>query len=435
MKRVRLLPVIGLFALALGPFLTAQTTEYYVDAVSGSDSNSGTSSSSPWKSLSKVNGATFSAGTNINFKRGGVWQGQLNIKSTGTSSSPVTYQAYGTGNAPQIKNPGVSYGKAIDVTGDYNVIKDFLLTDAHEAGIKTEPGADHNTVSNLEVTASGTGVYARSQYNLIIKNYVHDLTMIVDDTSPSNDYGAACYWLEGANNEVAYNRGINCRAHSYDFGYDGGFVEVFNQGDNAYIHHNWAEGTNGFFELGAGGGGSAQNIRVAYNVILNVKGSPGICFNGGSYNINTSNFRFENNTVVVQSGDGALYRIFGCKDDLTAMHAHNNVFYSDTQIANNGNFDHTNNLYYMTRMVNGSGVGYSLGSGERNGDPLFVNMTGKDFHLKSGSPAIDAGALIGLTKDFEDRLVPVGAGADMGAFEFGGTTAIPSAPTNLRITP
>jgi len=432
MKRVRLLPVIGLFALALGPFLTAQTTSYYVDSVSGSDSNSGTSSSSPWQSLNKVNSASFSAGTTINFKRGGVWQGQLNIKSTGTSSSPVTYQAYGTGNAPQIKNPGVSYGKAIDVTGDYNVIKDFLLTDAHEAGVKMEPGADHNTVTNLEVTASGTGVYARSQYNLITKNYVHDTKMIVNDTSPSNDYGAVCFWLEGANNEISYNRGINCMAQSYDFGYDGGFVEIYNQGDNAYIHHNYSENTAGYFELGAGGSGSAQNVRVAYNVINNSNG--GVCFNQGSYFIPVTNFRFENNTYVGSSNDGIAYRVLFCTNDYSAVTMRNNVFYSNIQIANNGNFTHTNNLYYMSSMINGSGVGYTLGSGEKTGDPQFVSMSGKDFHLKSGSPAIDAGALVGYSKDFEDHSVPVGSAADLGAYEFGGATGIPSAPTNLRIT-
>jgi hypothetical protein len=433
MKRVRLLSLIGLFAIGLGPLLTAQTTNYFVDAVSGSDSNSGTSSSSPWKTLSKVNGATFAAGTAINFNRGSVWTGTLQIKSSGTSTSPVTYQAYGSGNAPQIKNPGVSYGKAIDVTGDYNVIKDFLLSDAHEAGIKMEPGADHNTVRDLEVTASGTGVYARSQYNLITKNYVHDLTMIVDDTASSNDYGAVCFWLEGGNNEISYNRGINCKAHSYDFGFDGGFVEIYNQGDNSYIHHNYAENTAGFFELGSGGSGSAQNVKVAYNVINNTNG--GICFNQGNYYIPVTNFKFENNTYVATSGSTG-YRVLFCTSDYSVVQMHNNIFYSNIQIANNGTFTHTNNLYYMSNMVNGSGVGYTLGSGEKTADPLFMNMGSKDFHLKSGSPAVDAGTSLGYSKDFDDRSVPSGSAADMGAFEFGGgtTTTAPAAPTNVRIS-
>jgi hypothetical protein len=38
---------------------------YYVDAVNGRDSNSGTSVSSPWKTIAKVNSFTFKAGDNI----------------------------------------------------------------------------------------------------------------------------------------------------------------------------------------------------------------------------------------------------------------------------------------------------------------------------------------------------------------------------------
>jgi hypothetical protein len=430
MKKVQPLLVISSFAFALSSFMTAQATNYYVDSASGSDSNSGTLPSAPWKTLSKVNNTTFQAGTTINFKRGSVWSGNLQIKNSGTSASPITYQAYDTGNPPQIKDPGVTYGHSINITGDYNVVKDFLLTDAHEAGVMIQSGADHNIVSNNDITTSGTGVTIRGQFNLITKNHVHDLTMIVDDTSPSNDYGAVCFWLSAGNNEISYNRGINCKAHSYDFGFDGGFVEVYNQGDNSNIHHNYAENTGGFFELGAGGGGSAQNVKVAYNVMYNTNG--GVCFNQGSYDISVSNFRFEHNTYVATSGS-AGYRVFFCTNDYSPVQARNNVFYSNLQIANNGNFSHTNNLYYMTNMVNGSGVGYTLGSGEKMGDPLFANLEAKDMHLTSASPAIDAGADLGYNKDYDDRTVPVGSAADMGAYEFGAATGVPSPPRNLRI--
>src|SRR5262249_41747924 len=160
------------------------------------------------------------------------WSGNLQIKNSGTSSASITYQAYGTGNVgPQVKNPGVSYGHAVDVTGSYNVIRDFLITDAHEAGVMIKSGAAHNVISGNEITRAGTGVMISGQYNLATGNYVHDLTMIVNDSSPSNDYGAVCFWLQAPNNEISYNRGVNCRASSIDFGYDGGFVEVWTSGD------------------------------------------------------------------------------------------------------------------------------------------------------------------------------------------------------------
>jgi hypothetical protein len=398
--------------------------QFYIDNVAGSDSNSGTASSAAWKSLTKVNGAAFQAGDVVNFKRGSIWSGTLKVRNSGTATARITYQAYGSGTAPQIKNPGVSYGHAIDVTGSYNVVRDFLVTDAHEAGVMIAANATRNTVTSNEVTRTGTGVMLSGQYNLVTANYVHDLSMIVNDTSPWNDYGAVCFWLQASNNEISYNRGINCRASSYDFGHDGGFVEVWEYGDNSYIHHNYAQNTNGFFELGSDGSGSAQNIRVAYNVIVNVTG-PGsgssVCFNTGDYNINVGTFKFENNTFVSTAGHPDAYRVFGCRSDLSAVQLHNNIFYSDIQIANNGNFTHTNNLYYMVNMVNGSGVGYTMGTGERKSNPLFANMAGADFRLQLTSPAIDAGIDLGYKKDFDGTAVPQAVSSlipDMGAYEF-----------------
>jgi len=443
MKRVQQFLLISFVVLGvLGSFKVAQAASYYVDSTSGSDSNSGTSSAAPWKSLGKVNSTAFQAGETINFKRGSIWTGTtLVIDSSGVAGNPVTYQAYGTGNRPEIVAPSGNWQTSINVTGDWNVVKDFLLRDGHQAGIQLSPGGDHNTVQDIEVTNAGFGVFIQGQYNLITRNYVHDTKIIVSDATPSNDYGATCYWIEAPNNEVSYNRGINCRAPSIDFGYDGGFVEVWRQGDNSYIHHNYAENTNGFFELGASGSGSAQNIKVAYNVIVNVTG-PGsgtsICFNTGSYNINVTGFKFENNTFVSRSGHPDAYRVFGCRSDLTFLQLRNNIFYSDIQIASNGASTHTNNLYYMVNMVSGSGIGYSLGSGEKTGNPLFVNvavvdLSLLDLRLLALSPAIDAGIDLGYSEDFEGKTVPAGSAPDLGAYEYAGSSPLPSPPIQLRV--
>src|SRR5262245_57913407 len=109
--------------LILGSFTAAQAASYYVDSTNGADTNSGTSSVAPWQSLSKVNNTTFQAGDTIHFQRGSVWTGNLQIQNSGTAAAPITYQAYGTGAAPQIKTPGTSFGHSIDVTGDWNVVQ------------------------------------------------------------------------------------------------------------------------------------------------------------------------------------------------------------------------------------------------------------------------------------------------------------------------
>lgn len=80
---------------------TVNATVYYV-STSGSDSNAGTSTDKPWKTLSKVNSFTFKPGDQILFKRGEEWYGTITTKSGGVSGSPIIYGAYGTGDKPKI---------------------------------------------------------------------------------------------------------------------------------------------------------------------------------------------------------------------------------------------------------------------------------------------------------------------------------------------
>lgn len=407
-----------LLCFLLAPYLSAAS--YYVDNTAGVDSNAGTSSAAPWKTISKVNSTSFVAGDIVNFKRGSIWTGTtLVIDSSGSSGNPVTYQAYGSGNRPEIVAPSGSYLHSIEVPGDWNVVKDVLVRGGHEAGVRIDTTGNNNRVDGIEATATGIGVMILGSDNLAINNYIHDLTMVVNDATPNNDYGAECFWIQAANVEISYNYGVNCKATSIDFGSDGGFVEVFNNGDTAKVHHNRAVNTNGFFELGASGGGSAANVLVHHNIIYN---SGGLCFNQGAFSIDVSNFKFENNTLLSTNGNSSIVQyILGCRSDLSAVSVKNNIFYSDTQIAPNGTFTHTNNLYNMVNMVSGSGVGYTLGSGESAGDPQFATL-GTDFHLTSLSPAINIGANLGYTADFDET--PVGASPEVGAYEFVTTTAL-----------
>jgi parallel beta-helix repeat protein len=75
---------------------------YYVDSVNGNDSNSGTSSSSPWRTIAKVNSSNFAAGDHILFKRGDSWRESLSLSSSGEAGNPIVIEAYGTGEAPII---------------------------------------------------------------------------------------------------------------------------------------------------------------------------------------------------------------------------------------------------------------------------------------------------------------------------------------------
>jgi hypothetical protein len=81
---------------------SAWSTTYYVSSTAGSDANSGTSASSAWQTVAHVNSQTFQPGDSILFKRGDVWNESLTPPSSGSSGNPITFDAYGTGAAPNL---------------------------------------------------------------------------------------------------------------------------------------------------------------------------------------------------------------------------------------------------------------------------------------------------------------------------------------------
>jgi hypothetical protein len=87
---------------ALAISTPAFATTYYVSSSTGSDANNGTSSSSAWQTIGHVNAQTFQPGDSIVFKRGDVWNESLIVPSSGSSGNPVTFDAYGTGPAPNL---------------------------------------------------------------------------------------------------------------------------------------------------------------------------------------------------------------------------------------------------------------------------------------------------------------------------------------------
>jgi len=90
------------FASSITTVAQASPTTYYVDATGGNDGNNGTSPSSAWKTISKVNSYDFNPGDSILFKRGEVWRERLIVSSSGNSNNPIIFGAYGTGNKPLI---------------------------------------------------------------------------------------------------------------------------------------------------------------------------------------------------------------------------------------------------------------------------------------------------------------------------------------------
>lgn len=111
MKRVCLLLRMHLILICTMILIssTGWATTYYISN-SGSDSNNGQSTSTPWKTISKINGRSFSPGDTVLFNRGDLWREQLTIPSSGSSGSYITFGTYGTGADPIISGSDVRSG-------------------------------------------------------------------------------------------------------------------------------------------------------------------------------------------------------------------------------------------------------------------------------------------------------------------------------------
>lgn len=423
-------------------------TTYYIDNVNGADSNNGLSDTTAWSSLNKVNSFNFSAGDTISFKRGEIWTGQLAIQNSGTSGAPITVTAYGDSTLvkPTITNPGAtgSNTKGIVVNANWVTIDNMEVNNVAEAGLYIGNGYTNVTLQNNEVLNAGFGITVFGQSNLITHNYLHDLHMIVNTpclngSGCNDDYGAVAIVLYNSSNEVSYNTIVNARAQSYDYGYDGGAIEIYAPSglnvNNNYVHHNWSNNTEGFLESGGVSGQVSDNTEVSYNIITNSHG--GMCFHRtGTFGISMTNFYFYNNTIVNNTTNSPPETlIIDCDAaSMGTLYIKNNIFYiRDYNYIASGtiSFIHENNIYNLINTV----LGYSLGTGEKEVDPLFVDLANTNFHLTAASPAIDAGQNLGLTPDYDGNPVPFGNATDIGVYEYGYSNSITptsaTTPTNL----
>lgn len=96
--------IVALAVLLVAVCSTAErglATTYYVSP-SGNDGASGTSTTSAWKTIARVNSARLSSGDQILFQRGGVWREILE-----PNTSNLYFGAYGTGARPLISAANV----------------------------------------------------------------------------------------------------------------------------------------------------------------------------------------------------------------------------------------------------------------------------------------------------------------------------------------
>ena len=438
-------PTPGPVVSAGTPLVQAPTgVAYYVDCVAGNDANLGTSSSSAWRSVGKANGAAIAAGQSLLFKRGCTFAGPLRANWKGTSSSPVFIGAYGTGNAPMIRNGSpavISIGGqyqafdnlevSADQPGPYrNAQKCRTTPTGWRVGFEFDGGAQFNTVQRSKATGLTAGVrFGGGSRNRAIYNTLINNNVISQNTPPSekfdDDSGAWGVLLNADNNEVAYNSfggNMNC---SEDYGIEGASVEVYQASGN-YIHHNKSINDSTFTELGGSPDRFSRNNIFAYNLYAPVTtGGELLVLRGlGSKWGANPGTKFYNNTAYMVSVG------ISCSDgcDSSILSARNNIIVSRSDTGKGAlwadkQFDEGNNIYWRVGGNTAARIeGGSIAASSRITDPKFANAAGYDFRLAAGSPAINAGSeavvqSLKITTDINGKTLPA-SGVDIGSSEF-----------------
>ncbi len=161
-------------------------TRYYVDSVSGDDSNDGKSPERAWKSLNKVNTGTFAAGDWIFLKCGGHWDDCLAPGGSGEHRHPIKITSYGAGPKPQID----SHGKYLATLNIYN--------------------QDYVDVENLDITNTSTTLipWLRCiEVNILDFGTAHEITLrnldVHDLTSPEDKgHGGSGIFIDNRGDKV-----------------------------------------------------------------------------------------------------------------------------------------------------------------------------------------------------------------------------------------
>jgi hypothetical protein len=151
---------------ALAPL--AHATTYYLNSSTGSDSNSGTSSSAPWATLAKASGRTYAPGDQILFACGCTFTGQLYTSGSGTSGNPITINSYGSGAKPIIQANGTKHNTLYFYNQQYWEIYNLEVT--NNAGTAASNLADLRAIGIQGQDAGTLNHY-------VIENcYIHNVT-------------------------------------------------------------------------------------------------------------------------------------------------------------------------------------------------------------------------------------------------------------------
>ncbi|GAA1517874.1 right-handed parallel beta-helix repeat-containing protein [Sphaerisporangium rubeum] len=391
---------------------------FYVDAAKGDDDARGTTPRRAWRSLRRAGAQRLRPGDTLLLRRGGRWQGTLELTGKGTAARPIVVGGYGRGPRPRISAKG---DDCVVVAGSYLRVSELRASRCGWAGFRVEGRyndlwdvyADHN-VTGVWFTPDGArNVLRGSQMR-------GNDRMSVDDDEPDNDSGAFGVLLNGDDNRVVGNLITGSYARSHDYVADGAAVEVYG-GDRNIVTHNLARDNETFTELGHEPGGTATGNVFAHNVVTSsrprgsflITRGPGHAVGPvrGTVAVHNSVYLPARRTIGFSCADGCSGGVLTLRNNVLRVGG-------DVGFEDGSGIDDAGGVYH------GRLGHFRPGRGSVRADPMFRSRS--DLRLRAGSPAIGRGLRLGPSwyrdawppHDAAGRAVPRHRKPDSGAYQY-----------------
>jgi hypothetical protein len=421
------------------PF-TVRSGRIFFVAPGGSDANAG-SFTSPWATVRHAKNIAV-AGDTIYLMNGVNETGldgsraTLAIAKSGSSGLPIAMIAYPGASATIGSATGQQYGIRTTAASSYWLLAGINLRGVFSA-LTVASSSNWRVIGNDISCPNGTGTgacvaFSGGQNLFFYRNRIHDNG---STTSTSIKLYQAVQFDSGANgidfgwNEIANTR--SCRALQFY----SDTVPLFNLTvRNNSIHDSRCDGIN-FVTIDP-----AQGAVKAYNNVIYRAGTgpaPGgveanyACINvGGS---GSAAVQFSGNTLYdcgrrgnADSGAVSASVAVSLTDNIVDAIAGESYTALNSSPAH---FSGKNNLFF------GDGATPSFSAASQNADPKFVDPANSNFQLQPGSPAVDAGANDGISRDIMQTPRPQGAAYDIGAYELSAGGTPPPTQGTLSVSP
>ncbi len=387
---------------------TGWAATYYVSN-GGNDGNTGTSSSAPWKTVSKVNSRSFSPGDKILFERGSSWNEQLKPSSSGSAAGGyITYGAYGSGNKPLLDG-GSRIGFMIndEVGRSYLIFENLDMRSATTGGINNSHTSTYWYIQDCSFhdigslsSAIGEGILNRGSYItvrrcLFYNNGRHGIAIWNDSTSAQTDIVCEFNDLYNSNHSI-----VDIQASNGTSGNMNNITIRYNK-----IHEEAAWAANALYANGTTSS-TVTNLKIYGNIIYNITGR-GVAldqycnlvsiYNNTFYNVSDQICSMENGTGTVY-----LYNNIGMNagvvivrvDTSTNKHVDYNCWYQGSGFPSS--FARVNGSVYSNWASYKTATGFDSHS-KWGVNPGFTSISARNFSLSSGSACIDAGMDLGAS--------------------------------------